>query len=249
MKRRGALGAILLALSAVFASLISKAFLGPSFAEYPARLSREGRFEESPWKENFRTQWAAYLELPSPMLPAEGVRLSGKTDAEGGFSLALPWPGFFARGKLRSFPLPPFPHPLLAFPSFPEFRAANSPGNRELSLGGFGLSSRRGRAFHGFFLLQTKRISSLGKSSLRKRKSPGIRPGPSDGRTSGVSLLRNRTRREPRSTFPFPGAGSGKSGSIGDAGCGSLSSFPSPPQTPWIGQNPGFFPRRKPKKP
>jgi hypothetical protein len=50
------------------------------------------------------------------MLPAEGVRLSGKTDAEGGFSLALPWPGFFARGKLRSFPLPPFPSPPSGFP-------------------------------------------------------------------------------------------------------------------------------------
>jgi len=102
MKRGSALGAILLALSAVFAFLLPEAFLGPSFAEYPARLSEEGRFRESPSKESFRAQWAAYLQLPSPTLLAEEVRLSGKTDAEGGFSLALPWPGVFARGRLRS---------------------------------------------------------------------------------------------------------------------------------------------------
>jgi len=142
MKREGALGAILLALSALFAFLLPEAFFGPSFAEYPAKLSEEAGFRESPSKESFRAQWAAYLQLPSPTLPAEEVRLSGKTDAEGELFPRASLARRFRPRKVAQFPGPPFPRLLLAFPSFPEFRAANSPGNRELSLGGFGFSPR-----------------------------------------------------------------------------------------------------------
>ena len=248
MKREGAFGAILLALSTVFAFLLPEAFLGPSFAEYPARLSEEAGFRESPSKASFRAQWAAYLQLPSPTLLAEEVRLSGKTDAEGGFSLALPWPGVFARGRLCS------SHGPLSLASFSlslRFRSSERQTPQGIASFRLEVSGFLPAEVERFtvFLLRTKRISSLGKSSSRKLKSPGNRPGPNDGRTSGESLPRDRPRRVPRSTFPFPGTGSGKSGSIGDAGCGSLSSFPSPPQTPWIGQNPGSLPRQRPKKP
>lgn len=164
------------------------------------------------------------------------------------FPSRFPGPAF-SPAEGCAVPTAPFPSPPSRFPFVSGVPSGKLPRESRAFAWRFRVFSPLKSSVSRFFLLRTKRISSLGKSSLRKRKSPGIRPGPSDGRTSGVSLPRDRPRRVPRSTFPFPGAGSGKSGSIGDAGCGSLSSFPSPPQTPWIGQSPGSFPRRRPKKP
>ena len=248
MKRGSALGAILLARSTVFAFLLPEAFLGPSFAEYPARLSEEAGFRESPSKENFRTQWAAYLQLPSPTLLAEEVRLSGKTDAEGGFSLALPWPGVFARGRLRS------SHGPLSLASFSlSLRIRSSERQTPQGIASFRLEVsgflpaevERFMVFSfadqthfvlGEIVLEEAEISWDPARPLRWEDFRGEPPpgSHSEGAQIHLSLSWNG---EWEVRFDW------------GRGCGSLSSFLSPPQTPWIGQNPGSFPRRRPKKP
>ncbi len=43
-----------------------------------------------------------FAQSPALGVANEELKLSGQTDAEGGFFLALPWPGVFARGRLQS---------------------------------------------------------------------------------------------------------------------------------------------------